>query len=115
MTFSLLARSADGSETAIGIATVSMGVGGSCPYVARDGTVIVTQAFTYPRLGMEAARLVDAGAPLASILSTLHGLDPQFSFRQVGILRPDGSHIVHTGSDNSTYAGHNVGIDCVAL
>ena len=115
MTFSILARTADGRQTGIGIATVSFGVGGACPYVASDGTVIVSQAFTWPRLGRSAVQHVEAGLPLAEVIARLAASDPSFSFRQMGILRPSGEFIVHTGADNTAYAGHIAGPRCVAL
>ncbi|MBI5876540.1 MAG: DUF1028 domain-containing protein [Chloroflexi bacterium] len=115
MTYTILARSPDGRQTGIGIATVSFGVGGACPYVAADGTVIVSQAFTWPRLGVRAVKLVEAGTALPDIISQLEAGDPSFAYRQMGIMRPNGEWIVHTGASNTAFAGHCVGIDCVAL
>jgi uncharacterized Ntn-hydrolase superfamily protein len=115
VTFSILARTPDGRQTGIGIATVSFGVGGPCPYVAADGTVIVSQAFTWPRLGRAAVQHIEAGLALREVLAQLAASDPSFSYRQMGILRPTGEHIVHTGADNTGFAGHITGPYCVAL
>jgi uncharacterized Ntn-hydrolase superfamily protein len=115
MTFSILARSEDGSVTGIGVATASLATGGVVPFVADDGTVVVSQAFSWPRLGVEAVRALRDGATLVETSARLAEIDRWFAWRQVAMLRRTGELAVHTGAETRPWSGHATGRTCVAL
>jgi uncharacterized Ntn-hydrolase superfamily protein len=48
MTFTILAHDPEADQVGIGIATVSLAVGGLCPFTTLAGDIVTSQAFARP-------------------------------------------------------------------
>jgi uncharacterized Ntn-hydrolase superfamily protein len=109
MTYTILAHCAKTDRLGVGIATYSLGVGGYCPFFARDKAVLSTQAFANPRLGPLATAALETGASPEETLERLRSADPGFAYRQVSICGVDGKIAMHTGPSCRSWAGHETG------
>ena len=87
MTFTVIARCARTGQLGIGIATYSLAVGGYCPAIRGGLGIVSTQAFVNLKLGNLALRLMDLGYSPHKVMSELAADDPQFNYRQVGIVK----------------------------
>ena len=109
MTYTVIARCARTRQLGIGIATYSLAVGGYCPAIRGDLGIVSTQAFVNLKLGNLALRLMDLGYSPDKVMSELAADDPQFSYRQVGIVNAENAIAAHTGSNTRSWAGHLTG------
>ncbi|HKK29268.1 MAG TPA: DUF1028 domain-containing protein, partial [Alphaproteobacteria bacterium] len=85
-TFTAIGRCPRTGRLGIGVATSEMGVGGRVPYVVPNIGAVATQAYTDPRLGPLACRLLELGYPAARVLKELQASDPYAGHRQLGII-----------------------------
>lgn len=106
MTFTILGRCPRTARTGVAIATYSLGVGGYCPFFVRDRGVLSTQAFANPALGPLAMEQLAKNVPPGQVMTALAAVDPDFAFRQVGIVTCDGTVAMHTGERCRAWAGH---------
>jgi uncharacterized Ntn-hydrolase superfamily protein len=109
MTYTVIARCARTGQLGIGIATYSLAVGGYCPAIRGTLGAVSTQAFVNLKLGSLALRLLDQGFGPGKVLAELSGDDPQFAYRQVGIVDTDGHTAVHTGAHTRPWSGQVTG------
>jgi uncharacterized Ntn-hydrolase superfamily protein len=115
MTYTLIARCPDTGSFGIGIATYSLAVGSKCPAIATVSGAITTQAFVNPTFKALALRLLGIGHPAQQTLESLKGADPDFDYRQVGIIDRWGNVACHTGDQTRDWAGHRIGDGFAAL
>ena len=109
MTYTILAKCPETNRLGVAIATYSLGVGGYCPFFARDKAVLSTQAFANPALGPLALASLTSGRSPKQALDDLAAADPGFAYRQVSIVAADGDVAMHTGGNCRTWAGHETG------
>ena len=109
MTFTVMAHCAATGRLGVGIATYSLAVGGYCPWIDGALGAISTQANVNLKLGPLGMRLLAMGFTPQKVLTELASDDPNFSYRQVGIVDKDGRAVAHTGPDARDWKGHHCG------
>ena len=115
MTYSVIGRCVRTGSVGVASTTVSLAVGGLCPFYSPAGDIVVSQAFARPKLGLDVLRLVCGGATLADIEEALPHLDPDIDYRQLAVLRRDGAMLCRTGPHCRAWAGHRQGADHIAF
>ncbi|MBL8378682.1 MAG: DUF1028 domain-containing protein [Burkholderiales bacterium] len=108
-TFTAIGRCPRTGRFGVAVATREMAVGSRVPFVRAGVGAIATQAFTDPRLGEAALRLLQEGRPADAVLADIRAGDAHFAWRQIGIVDRHGGVAVHTGTRNSVWAGHGSG------
>ena len=111
MTFSICARSEDGSSFGVAVASKFLAVGAYVP-VAEAGTgAIATQSYANLAFRKEGLALLDAGHDAQWALDALVADDDRRSERQVGIVDAQGGSATFTGEECNSWAGgvHGVG------
>lgn len=108
MTFTILAHDPDADQVGIGIATVSLAVGGLCPFTTLAGDIVTSQAFARPELGLLVARMLSEGADMPTIEQALTAADPHIGHRQIGIIHRDGSLHAFSGPGCRPWSGHQM-------
>lgn len=115
MTFTVLAHDPNADQIGIGIATVSLAVGGLCPFMTLAGDLITSQAYARQEVGLYTARRLAEGASWDEIMVGLAAEDPNLSYRQIGIVRRDGTLHAHSGENCRPYTGHIFAGNCVVM
>ncbi len=105
MTFTVIARDPKTGQLGIGIATYSLAVGASCPWVRPGVAAVSTQAATNAAHGPDFLDLIENGETLETALSKLRSSDRFFEYRQIGIVTANGESSVYTGSKTRDWAG----------
>ncbi|MGD9959660.1 DUF1028 domain-containing protein [Nocardioides sp.] len=109
MTFSIVARSADGESWGVAVASKFLAVGSAVPAAVAQVGAIATQAdANVAYKGMALAHL-DEGATASVALTRLLEEDDGREHRQVGIVDVDGAAATHTGSECLDWAGGRTG------
>ncbi len=108
-TFTAIGRCPRTGRLGVSVTTSEIGTGGRVPSVKANIGAVGTQAYTDPRLGPLAVQLLDLGYPSQRVLEELKASDPYVGWRQTGIVDRWGHTAVHTGADNSDWAGHQTG------
>ncbi len=109
MTFSIVARSEDGSAWGVAVASKFLAVGSAVPAAIAGLGALATQAdanVAYKPLGLG---LLDEGATAEVALAGLLEDDPGREHRQVGIVDGEGNAATHTGSECFAWAGGETG------
>lgn len=115
MTFSIIGHCHHSGNIGVASTTVSLAVGGLCPFYSAEGDIVISQAYANRKLGLETLRLVNAGRSNVTILEEVRALDNDFEYRQLAIVRRDGAMICHSGSTCRSWAGHIEGHNCIAF
>lgn len=115
MTFSIVARSGDGSQLAVATATATLCVGAIVPAVAPGAGAVATQAFTNRHQRAQALELLRSGLAPDAVLARLAAQDPGFARRQVGLVDAAGGVAAHTGAECGRYAGQLLGSGVVVV
>jgi uncharacterized Ntn-hydrolase superfamily protein len=115
MTFTLLARCPASGQVGIGIATYSICVGLYCNGIRGNVGATITQAFVNQGNNPLALRLLEQGFAPARILDELKANDPDFEYRQIGIIDREGQMAAYTGPKTRGWAGHKVGDGYVSM
>lgn len=105
MTFSIVARSADGQSWGVAVASKFLAVGNAVPAAVAGVGALATQAdanVAFKGIGLS---LLDEGATAQVALDRLLDEDDKRTHRQVGIVDVDGTAATHTGSDCFDWAG----------
>lgn len=105
MTFSIVARSADGLSWGVAVASKFLAVGNAVPAAVAEVGAIATQAdanVAYKGIGLA---LLDEGATAQVALDRLLDEDDKRAHRQVGIVDVEGGAATHTGSACFDWAG----------
>ncbi|MCH9670100.1 MAG: DUF1028 domain-containing protein [Gammaproteobacteria bacterium] len=109
MTFTVIGHCPRTHQIGVGIATYSLAVGGYCPWGEGGLGVLSTQANVNPSLGPVALDALRGGAATQAVMDGLRAADPDFEYRQVGIVSHTGDVCVHTGERTRDWKGHLVG------
>lgn len=105
MTFSIAARSADGTQLGVAVASKFLAVGAAVP-AARSGVgAIATQAAANLAFRPQGMALLAAGADAASTVAGLVAADPGSASRQVGVVATTGEGATFTGAECHRWAG----------
>jgi len=115
MTFTLIARCPKSGQVGIGIATYSICVGLYCNGLAANVGATMSQAFVNQGNNPLALRLLVKGFTPVHVLKELQANDPDFEFRQIGVIDREGRVAAFSGAKNRGYSGHEVGDGYVAM
>lgn len=105
MTFSIVARSADGEAWGVAVASKFLAVGSAVPAAVAGVGAIATQAEANVAYKGLALAHLDEGATASVALQRLLEEDPGREHRQVGLVDLDGGAATHTGSSCLDWAG----------
>ncbi|TIC80951.1 DUF1028 domain-containing protein [Nocardioides sp. GY 10127] len=109
MTFSIVARSADGESWGVAVASKFLAVGSAVPAaVAGVGAIATQAAANVAYKGLALSHLAE-GATAEVALATLLEEDEGREDRQVGLVDVDGGAVTHTGSACLDWAGGTTG------
>ena len=97
MTFSIVARSADGESWGVAVASKFLAVGSAVPAAVAGVGAIATQAWANVAYKGQALAHLDDGATASVALQRLLEEDTGRDHRQVGIVDADGGAATHTG------------------
>jgi uncharacterized Ntn-hydrolase superfamily protein len=108
MTWSLLARDADGTFGAA-IASRFFAVGALCPHVRSGVGALATQALVNPLYAEPGLALLDQGTPPAEVIRLLTEADTGRDHRQLHVIDARGRVAAHTGRACIDWCGHRAG------
>lgn len=114
-TFTAIGRCPRSGRLGVAVTTSEIGTGGRVPSVHPNVGAVATQAYTDPRLGPLAIRLLELGYPAQRVMAELEASDPHIEWRQLGIVDRWGHPAVRTGARNSPWAGHATGAGWVVM
>lgn len=109
MTYSIVARCPRTGRLGVGTATFSIACGRRNESVRANVGISKSQAFYDRATDPLVLNLLKQGFSPAYILKTLKAGDPDFEYRQIGIVDRSGLVAVHTGTQIGQWAGHHVG------
>jgi uncharacterized Ntn-hydrolase superfamily protein len=109
MTFSIVARSADGESWGVAVASKFLAVGSAVPAAVAGVGAIATQAEANVAYKGQALAHLDDGATASVALQRLLEDDEGRDHRQVGIVDVDGGAASHTGHACLDWAGSVTG------
>lgn len=109
MTFSIVARSADGQSWGVAVASKFLAVGSVVPAAVAGIGAIATQAEANVAYKGQALAHLDEGATAQVALDRLLEDDGGREHRQVGIVDVDGNAATHTGGECYDWAGGRTG------
>ncbi len=109
MTFSIVARSADGESWGVAVASKFLAVGSAVPAAVAGVGAIATQADANVAYKGQALAHLDDGATASVALQRLLEEDEGRDHRQVGIVDVDGGAATHTGHACLDWAGSVTG------
>jgi uncharacterized Ntn-hydrolase superfamily protein len=109
MTFSIVARSADGESWGVAVASKFLAVGSAVPAAVAGVGAIATQADANVAYKGQALAHLDDGATASVALQRLLEDDEGRDHRQVGIVDADGGSASHTGHACLDWAGSLTG------
>jgi uncharacterized Ntn-hydrolase superfamily protein len=109
MTFSIVARSADGESWGVAVASKFLAVGSAVPAAVAGVGAIATQADANVAYKGQALAHMDDGATASVALQRLIEDDEGRDHRQVGIVDVDGGSASHTGHACLDWAGSLTG------
>ncbi len=115
MTYTIMGRCDETGQVGMALATVSLAVGGLCPFYTQRGDLISSQAYAQPKLGLEAVKLLINGCSFNELKQRLEKFDSFFSYRQIGIIKRSGDIFGYTGSNTRPWAGHAMGSNYLAM
>jgi uncharacterized Ntn-hydrolase superfamily protein len=105
MTFSIVARSADGTTFGVAVASKFLAVGAAVPAAAAGVGAIATQAYANLAYRPEGMAQLREGRSASLTLETLVAADDKRETRQVGIVDVAGAAATFTGSECNPWAG----------
>ncbi|GAB6984752.1 DUF1028 domain-containing protein [Nocardioides pyridinolyticus] len=109
MTFSIVARSADGQSWGVAVASKFLAVGSAVPAAVAEVGAIATQADANVAYKGQALAHLDDGATASVALQRLLEEDEGRAHRQVGIVDVEGGAASHTGHACLDWAGSVTG------
>ena len=115
MTFAISARCPETGKFGVAISTRPMAVGARCPFIAPGVGVVVTMAYTDPRLGLLGRRLLGLGYSAQKVLEEMASSDPNVEYRQLSVIDRDGNAVARTGKQNKDWSGAFVEPGLVAM
>jgi uncharacterized Ntn-hydrolase superfamily protein len=105
MTFSIVARSADGSAHGVAVASKFLAVGAAVPAAAADVGALATQAHANLAYRPQGLALLRTGVVAADVVAGLVAADRGRAQRQLGVVGADGDGATYTGDGCHAWAG----------
>ncbi|GIE74705.1 hypothetical protein Aph02nite_06550 [Actinoplanes philippinensis] len=110
MTFSIVARSADGAVLGVAVASKFLGVGAAVPAALADVGAVATQSYANLAYRPQGLALLGTGATAASTVRALIAGDAgPVAHRQVGVVGATGPGATFTGDECHPWAGGAAG------
>ena len=104
-TFSIVGRSADGTQLGIAVASKFLAVGGFVPAARADVGAVATQAVGNMELRTKGLQMLEHGVSATELFEQFFASDPQKEKRQAGVVDAQGRAATFTGKDCSSWAG----------
>ncbi|GGN33138.1 putative Ntn-hydrolase superfamily protein [Actinoplanes campanulatus] len=106
MTFSIVARSADGTTLGVAVASRFLGAGAAVPAALADVGAVATQSYANLAYRPQALALLGTGvAATGTVRALIAGDAGPVGHRQVGVVGTDGPGATFTGDDCHPWAG----------
>ncbi|HTF10140.1 MAG TPA: DUF1028 domain-containing protein [Asanoa sp.] len=105
MTFSIVARSADGHSHGIAVASKFLAVGAAVPAAEAQIGAVATQSYANLAYRPQALALLRTGVDAAGVVAGLTAADGGRTQRQVGVVGATGAGATYTGADCHDWAG----------
>lgn len=106
MTFSIVARSADGTALGVAVASKFLGVGAAVPAALADVGAVATQSYANLAYRPQALALLGTGVAATDTVKALIAGDAgPIAHRQVGVVGTDGEGATFTGDSCHPWAG----------
>jgi uncharacterized Ntn-hydrolase superfamily protein len=110
MTFSIVARSADGQAHGVAVASKFLGVGAAVPAALVDVGAVATQSYANLAYRPQALALLGTGITAERTVRALIAADDgPVAQRQVGVVGPVGDGATFTGDECHAWAGGSAG------
>lgn len=109
MTFSIVARSADGSQWGVAVASKFLAVGAAVPGAQYGVGALATQSFANLAYRPDGLRLLAEGRSAQQVVDQLTAADPLRDQRQLGVVDRDGGAATFTGRACNDWAGGRTG------
>ena len=106
MTYSIIARCPRTGRLGVGTTTFSIACGRRNESVRPNVGISKSQAFYQRATDPLVLNLLAQGYSPSAIMAKLEAMDPDFEYRQIGILDRSGAVAAHTGKDIGQWAGH---------
>jgi uncharacterized Ntn-hydrolase superfamily protein len=111
VTFSIVARSADGSSWGVAVASKFLAVGAYVPAAQAGTGAIATQSYANLTFREDGLALLRSGSDARQTLDALLAGDELREQRQVGVVDRDGTSATFTGAECNPWAGGLAGND----
>jgi uncharacterized Ntn-hydrolase superfamily protein len=105
MTFSIVARSADGRAHGVAVASKFLAVGAAVPAAEADVGALATQSYANLAYRPQGLALLRSGVTAAGAVAGLTAADDGRASRQLGVVGPDGPGATFTGESCHAWAG----------
>ncbi|OLB81582.1 MAG: fimbrial assembly protein FimA [Actinobacteria bacterium 13_2_20CM_2_71_6] len=109
MTFSIVARSADGRAYGVAVASKFLAVGAAVPAAEADTGALATQSYANLAYRPQGLALLRTGVAAGDVVAGLTAADPGRAQRQLGVVGPAGDGATYTGTGCHDWAGGLVG------
>lgn len=109
MTFSIVARSADGRDLGVAVASKFLAVGAVVPAARVGAGALATQAMANLRYSPDGLALLSDGVPAEEVVRRLTDADDGRDDRQLGVVDAAGGAATFTGSACFGWAGGRTG------
>ena len=105
MTFSIVARSVDGSAHGVAVASKFLAVGAAVPAAAAGVGAIATQSYANLAYRPQGLALLETGVPATGVVAGLTAADDGRDQRQLGVVATTGDGATFTGAGCHAFAG----------
>src|SRR5256714_2609420 len=105
MTFSIVARSADGYSHGVAVASRFLAVGSAVPAAQAQIGALATQSYANLGYRPQGLTLLRTGVAAADVVAGLTAADPGRDQRQLGVVGPTGDGATYTGTACHEWAG----------
>jgi uncharacterized Ntn-hydrolase superfamily protein len=109
LTFSIVARSPDGSELGVAVASKFLAVGNAVPAAEAGVGAIATQSYANLSYRPDGLALLREGRPAHEVIERLTAADEERDKRQVGVVAATGDGASYTGVGCHDWAGGRTG------
>jgi uncharacterized Ntn-hydrolase superfamily protein len=105
MTFSIVARAADGRAHGVAVASRFLAVGAAVPAAEADIGALATQSYANLAYRPQGLALLRTGVAAAGVVAGLTAADPGRDQRQLGVVGASGDGATYTGAGCHDWAG----------
>jgi uncharacterized Ntn-hydrolase superfamily protein len=109
MTFSIVARSADGQAYGVAVASKFLAVGSAVPAARAGCGALATQSYANLAYRPQGLALLATGVAADGVVAGLTAADPDREHRQLGVVAASGAGASYTGTACMEWAGGRTG------